>query len=290
LIQEGRYEEAVPILRRAVESFPAGSRDLNYAYALYNLGQALRLAGQPEEAVPILERRLEIPNQRGTVKRELEAARAQVAELAASKERLRISRDLHDLLGHNLSVVALKSQLAQRLLGRDPGAAEDEMRDVESVARTSLQEARAAVQDLRSASLTSELDRAREALAAAGIEARVRGTQPLPTRVETLLGFAAREGATNVIRHSRAHRCEVAAREVGDVAELEVRDDGVGSAGDGDGGSGLRGLAERLAEAGGTLDAGPAPGGGFRLIARVPLSPAPRPEPDHTAQPVTAER
>jgi serine/threonine-protein kinase len=80
LIQQGRYEEAVPILRRAVESFPEGSRDLNYAYALYNLGQALRLAGQPEEAVPILERRLEIPNQRGTVKRELDAARAQAAQ------------------------------------------------------------------------------------------------------------------------------------------------------------------------------------------------------------------
>jgi eukaryotic-like serine/threonine-protein kinase len=80
LIQQGRYEEAVPILRRAVESFPEGTRDLNYAYTLYNLGQALRLSGQPDEAVPILEQRLEIPNQRGTVKRELEAARAQAAQ------------------------------------------------------------------------------------------------------------------------------------------------------------------------------------------------------------------
>jgi tetratricopeptide (TPR) repeat protein/predicted Ser/Thr protein kinase len=80
LIQQGRYEEAVPVLERAVSSFPEGTDDLNYAYALYNLGNALRLSGHPEEAVPILEQRLAIPNQRGTVKRELEAARAQAAE------------------------------------------------------------------------------------------------------------------------------------------------------------------------------------------------------------------
>jgi two-component system sensor histidine kinase DesK len=207
--------------------------------------------------------------------RELEAARAQVADLAASEERLRISRDLHDLLGHNLSVIALKSQLANRLLGRDPAAAEGEVRDIESVARTSLQEARAAVQGLRSASLASELDRSREALRAAGIEAQVRTTKPLPAKAEALLGFAVREGVTNVIRHSGARRCLIAVRHVGDVAQLEVRDDGRGVTSKGGGGSGLRGLAERLAEAGGTLDAGPAEDGGFRLVARVPIAPPP---------------
>jgi two-component system, NarL family, sensor histidine kinase DesK len=203
--------------------------------------------------------------------RELEAARAEVAELAASEERLRLSRDMHDLLGHNLSVIALKSELARKLLGREPAAAEGEIRDIESVARTSLQEARAAVQGLRSASLASELDRAKEALEAAGIEVLVSGTGPLPARVETLLGFAVREGATNAIRHSRARRCEIIARRVGGAAELEVRDDGTAVAGEGGEGSGLRGLAERLAEAGGTFEAGPAEGGGFRLIARVPI-------------------
>jgi two-component system sensor histidine kinase DesK len=203
--------------------------------------------------------------------RELEATRAQVAELAASAERLRVSRDMHDLLGHNLSLIALKSELARRLLSRDPSAAEGEVRDIESVARTSLQEARAAVRGLRSASLASELDRARQALEAAGIEVEVRTTGPLPARVETVLGFTAREGATNVIRHSHAGRCEIAVRRVGEVAELEVRDDGVGATGAVDQGSGLRGLAERMAEAGGSVDAAPAAGGGFRLIARVPI-------------------
>jgi tetratricopeptide (TPR) repeat protein len=75
LMSEGRYDEAIPILQRAVNSFPAGTTDLNYAYALFNLGQALRLAGRPDEAIPILEQRLEIPNQTGTVRRELELAR-----------------------------------------------------------------------------------------------------------------------------------------------------------------------------------------------------------------------
>jgi len=220
--------------------------------------------------------------------RELETARAQVAELAASEERLRISRDLHDLLGHNLSVIALKSQLARRFLGRDPAAAENEVRDIESVARTSLQEARAAVLGLRTASLASELDRAREVLAAAGIATEIRGTRPLPAGVETVLGFAAREGATNVIRHSHAQRCEIAVREVDGVAELDMRDDGEGPSADANRGSGLRGLAERLAEAGGTFDAGRAPGGGFRLVARVPLSPTPHDEAEHGTEPVEA--
>lgn len=204
--------------------------------------------------------------------RELELARARVAELAAGEERLRVSRDMHDLLGHNLSLIALKSELARKLLGRDPAAAEQEVRDIESVARTSLQEARAAVRGLRSASLASELDRAKEALTAAGVEVEIQTTGPLPARVETLLGFAVREAATNVIRHSGASRCEVAVRRAGEVAELEVRDDGAGARSDGGEGSGLRGLAERLAEAGGELEAGRATAGGYRVLARVPIA------------------
>ncbi|MGH2988032.1 MAG: sensor histidine kinase, partial [Solirubrobacterales bacterium] len=169
--------------------------------------------------------------------RELEAARAQVAELAAGEERLRLSRDMHDLLGHNLSLIALKSQLARKLLGRDPEAAEVEVRDIESVARTSLQEARTAVRGLRRASLASELDRAKEALEAAGIDVEVRTTGSLPARLETLLGFAIREGVTNVIRHSGAGHCEIVVRRVNEVAELVVRDDGAGPQGAGADGS-----------------------------------------------------
>jgi two-component system sensor histidine kinase DesK len=221
---------------------------------------------------------------------ELEAARAQVAELAAGEERLRLSRDMHDLLGHNLSLIALKSELARKLLGRNPEAAEGEVRDIESVARTSLQEARAAVRGLRSASLASELERARGSLRAAGIEAELRTPGPLPARVETLLGFVVREGVTNVIRHSGAGRCWIAVRRDDESAELEVRDDGA-PAEVASGGSGLRGLSERVAEAGGTLEAASAEGGGFRLVARVPIAAATAPRSvEREAEPLTTAR
>jgi two-component system, NarL family, sensor histidine kinase DesK len=204
--------------------------------------------------------------------RELEATREQVAQLAASEERLRLSRDLHDVLGANLSLIALKSQLARKLLGRDREQAENEVRDIESVARTSLQEARAAVQGLRRASMASELERARETLATAGIELEVTGVGPLPAGVEALLGFVVREAVTNVVRHSQARRCEIVVRRINGVVALELRDDGIGGAPGADQGSGLRGLAERMAEAGGTLEAGPADGAGFRVIARLPIA------------------
>jgi two-component system, NarL family, sensor histidine kinase DesK len=202
---------------------------------------------------------------------ELELARGQVAALAVSEERLRLSRDLHDLLGHNLSLIALKSQVARKLLARDTAAVEREVRDIESVARTSLQEARAAVRGLRNASLRSELDAARDALQAAGIEFAVRSEGPPPAGLEAPLAFVVREATTNVIRHSRAHRCEIAVRRTGESVEVEISDDGVGPPAPACESSGLRGLGERLAEVGGTLDAGAAPGGGFRVLARVPL-------------------
>jgi two-component system, NarL family, sensor histidine kinase DesK len=223
--------------------------------------------------------------------REIEAARAQVAELAAREERLRLSRDMHDLLGHNLSLIALKSQLARKLMGRDPGAAEREVRDIETVSRSSLEEARAAVRGLRRANLDAELDGAREALQAAGFEVTVSGTDPLPAGLEALLSFAAREGTTNVLRHSRsASRCEITVRRVGELAELEVRDDGSGGGAAAGQGTGLRGLAERMAEAGGTLEAGAAPDGGFRLIARVPVATPARPGREGHAEPIATGR
>jgi two-component system sensor histidine kinase DesK len=236
---------------------------------------AIAITGEPDVAIEVVAFGVILVGVRRLMElvRELEAARSQVAELAASEERLRLSRDLHDLLGANLSLIALKSQLARRLLGRDPEAAAGEVRDIESVARSSLQEARAAVQGLRSASLASELGRAREALEAAGIEVEVSGGGPLPAAVDALFGFALREGVTNVVRHSRARHCEITVRRTDGIAELEVRDDGIGLVNGTDGGSGLRGLAERITEAGGMLEAGPAEGDGFRLIARVPIAP-----------------
>ena len=202
---------------------------------------------------------------------ELEAARKQVAALAVSEERLRLSRDLHDLLGHNLSLIALKSQVARKLLARDPRAVEREVRDIESVARTSLQEARAAVRALRNASLRAELDAARDALQAAGVDVAISSEGPRPGDLEAPLAFVVREATTNVIRHARARRCEITVRGSDDSVEVEISDDGIGAPATAGEGSGLRGLGERLAAVGGTLDAGASPGGGFRVLARVPL-------------------
>jgi two-component system sensor histidine kinase DesK len=202
--------------------------------------------------------------------RELDATRSRIAALAVSEERLRLSRDLHDLLGHNLSLITLKSQLARKLLASDPSAVDREVRDIETVARCSLRETRAALRGLRDTSLQAEIDAARDILEAAGIRVAVRREGSPPDGFTAPLAFVVREATTNVLRHSRARHCEIVVRRSDGVAEIEVRDDGVGSPASSHEGSGLRGLGERLAQAGGTLDAGPTPTGGFHVHARVP--------------------
>jgi two-component system sensor histidine kinase DesK len=210
--------------------------------------------------------------------RELERARMEIARLAVADERLRFARDLHDLLGHSLSVIALKSELASRVLQRDPEAAAEHVRDVEHVARESLREVREAVSGYRRPTLAAELAAARLALEAAGIEIELeqRGGE-LPDEVESVLAWAVREAATNAARHSGARRCRVEVGVDGAAATLEVIDDGRGPAASTveGGGSGLAGLAERVARAAGRLETGAGPGGGFRLRVVVPMVPAP---------------
>ncbi len=207
--------------------------------------------------------------------RELRAAREEIARLAVSEERLRFARDLHDLLGHSLSLIVLKSELAGRLAEAAPARAAGEIRDVEGVARAALREVREAVAGYRQPTLAEELRGAREMLAAAGVaywcEAAPAG---LPAAAEAVLAWAVREGVTNVIRHSRATTCTVRATREEDNAGVEVVDDGQGGAADTAPGSGLRGLVERVAAQGGDFSAGPAPTGGYRLRVRVPLGPA----------------
>jgi two-component system sensor histidine kinase DesK len=205
---------------------------------------------------------------------------------AVTEERLRIARDLHDLLGHNLSVIALKSELAGRLVQAAPERAAAEIGDIERVARTALQEVREAVAGYRQPTLVSELHGAREMLAAAGIAYRAEGDDTevsgLPAPVDAVLAWTVREGITNVVRHSRARRCEVRLARVSGEARVEVTDDGAREvAADAAGssmqpaivrpGNGLRGLTERVEALGGRLEAGPIAGGGFRLAVAVPL-------------------
>ena len=208
---------------------------------------------------------------------ELHDAREEIARLAVTNERLRIARDLHDLLGHNLSLIALKSELARRLIAVSPERAATEIGDVENVARTTLQEVREAVTAYRRPTLASELYGAQEILTAAGITYRFEGDESvinvLSPAIESVLSWTVREGVTNVIRHSRAHQCTIRASQEKQVARVEVIDDGIASTGcldNNTAGNGLRGLAERVAALGGQCEANPGPGG-FHLSVSVPL-------------------
>ena len=221
--------------------------------------------------------------------RELANTREENARLAVSEERLRFARDLHDLLGHSLSLIAIKSELAERLIPRDPERAVGEVRDIESVARQALVEVREAVSGYRR-SLDEELSGARSALEAAGVAVDLPAPgAPLPAPVESLLGWAVREATTNVLRHSHAGRVVVELGRAPDHVRLVVRDDGVGPPATGDaaqaGRHGLAGLAERMNAAGGTLRTGPAGSGGFQLTVVVPLD-----APSYAAAPRPIER
>ncbi len=203
---------------------------------------------------------------------ELRAAREEIARLAVSEERLRFARDLHDLLGHSLSLIVLKSELAGRLAEAAPDRAVAEIRDVEGVARAALREVREAVAGYRQPSLADELGGAREMLGAAGIAYWVDAAPGgLPAAPEAVLAWAVREGVTNVIRHSRATQCVIRLTRDDEGAGVEVADDGQGAAADASPGSGLRGLVERVAAQGGDFAAGPEPAGGYRLRVRLPL-------------------
>jgi len=205
---------------------------------------------------------------------ELRQARVELARMAVTDERLRIARDLHDLLGHSLSTISLKAQLARRLTARDSEASA-EIADIVTVAGHALTEVREAVTGYRRTSLASELDCARAALDAARIEVSVElAALGLPAAEDALLGWVLREGVTNVLRHSRARRCTVQLSRGPDGVQLRVADDGQGPLVGGTAGNGLTGLGERLEAAGGRLHFGAAGalGTGFALTATLPLA------------------
>ncbi|HMM93818.1 histidine kinase [Phycicoccus sp.] len=204
--------------------------------------------------------------------RDLAEAQRENARLAVEDERNRVARDLHDILGHSLTVIRVKAELAARLVELDPARARAEVEEVESLAREALADVRGAVEGFREISLAGEIARARAALASAGIEAdlprRVDGIAP---DLRELYAWTVREGVTNVIRHSGASTCTVTI----DGAGLRLADDGrvlaPGPAARA-AGHGLRGLAERARSAGATLTARRLDPRGFEIIvsATVP--------------------
>src|SRR5215203_3991227 len=204
---------------------------------------------------------------------ELRSAREELARMAVNQERLRFARDLHDLLGHSLSLIALKSELAGRLLPEEPEKAETEVHDIEEVARQALGEVREAVAGYRNPTLDEELAGAAEMLGAADIDFEIENKGGLlPREIDGVLAWAVREGTTNVIRHSQARNCHILlAREEG-MVYVKITDDGRGETDQGTSGSGLSGLAERVATySDGGFDAGALPEGGFCLRVELPL-------------------
>jgi len=198
----------------------------------------------------------------------LAAAREESRHLAVLAERERIARDLHDVLGHTLTVVAVKADLARKLIERDPLAAGRELDEIHATARAALAEVRIAVNGMRSTTLAQELAAARSALESAGIAVSSEMTvEPLPPLVETALAYVIREAATNVLRHSGARSCRIKLGREGLQAALEIHDDGQG--GQIVEGHGVTGMRHRLMAVRGALELRDE--SGLHLFARAPI-------------------
>lgn len=207
------------------------------------------------------------------------ATRQAMAAAAVGDERLRIARDLHDLLGNSLATMLVKAELAQRLAHRDPDAAAAAAAEVQQVGRQTMLEVQEAVRGYRATTLADEVERAKQSLALLRDGLTVRIPERVwDEQVDTLLGWVVREAVTNVLRHADASRCAITVRvrEQPRAVELTVDNDELFGRSSGGGGHGLIGLAERARGLGGTVSAGPTADGGFRLAVSVPL-PAARP-------------
>ncbi|KRC61028.1 histidine kinase [Agromyces sp. Root81] len=222
---------------------------------------------------------------------QLDQHRRTAAELAVTQERLRFASDLHDIQGHHLQVISLKSELAERLLEIDPAAAREHLHETRLIAKQALEETRSLVAGYRQVAFDDELENAREVLTASGAECALRlGPLPADAAAQSALASVVREATTNILRHSEATTVTIELTTTGERTELVIVNDGVpvtdasapGDAAVGVGvgagaasrapGSGLAGLRERLAAVGGTLETSTdASGARFELRATVPV-------------------
>ncbi|WP_253885336.1 sensor histidine kinase [Actinokineospora diospyrosa] len=200
--------------------------------------------------------------------RQLDSARRVAGELAVAEERLRFAAELHDIQGHHLQAIALKGELAARLIGHDDEAARVQATEVGELARTALKETRAVVHGYRRSSLSTEIGNAVDILRAAGINATVRGSATeVPPPLQPLFGILVREGTTNILRHSAAAECSLTVEVDAGRVRVELTNDGVEER-DTEPGSGLQGLRERFAVVGGSVRTHREPGG-FHLVGEA---------------------
>ena len=206
--------------------------------------------------------------ERNRMNRKLRKANDEIEHLAKVAERERIARDLHDVLGHTLSVIILKSELAGKLMDRDPRRAGNEIREVEQISRQALSEVRDTIRGYRSQGLEAELARAKSTLETAGVAVKFEAARAvLPALQESVLSMAVREAVTNVVRHAHARTCTLQLEQRNGSCHLEIEDDGRG--GFENEGNGLRGMRERVEMLGGNLTRNSQ--AGTRLTITVPL-------------------
>jgi two-component system sensor histidine kinase DesK len=213
------------------------------------------------------------------VVKELHDARTELADMAVANERLRVARDLHDVLGYDLSAITLKTELARRLIQDSQARADTELAEVAEISRSALGHVRELSKGYRELSLEAEARAVRSLLLAAGVEVEVRLDYPdLPGRITTVLATVLREATTNILRHTRASRCDIEVAADIHAVVMDVFNDGPleqpeSVAGEG---RGLANLTERVTHLGGELTAGRDPAGGFRVRVSIPLLPAPQ--------------
>ncbi|REB08667.1 sensor histidine kinase [Sporosarcina sp. BI001-red] len=211
--------------------------------------------------------------ERGRLEEKLDAANEQIRELSRQEERVRIARDLHDTLGHTLSLITLKSQVVQRVRN-DSDRVLEEAKGIENTSRSALKQVRELVSDMRGSSVAEELVQMQEILSAASIELKTDFPDPLPDLPplkQTIIGMCIRELATNIVRHSNASTCLISIRETDDGLVTRVKDNGIGMTG-AHYGNGLNGIVERLALVEGTLSIKEQSGTLFKLVVPLPIT------------------
>ena len=196
-------------------------------------------------------------NRRMELEQKLDEANQHIKELVKREERVRIARDLHDTLGHTLSLLTLKSQLVQRIIASAPERARKEAREMETTSRAALKQVRELVSDMKTATIAEELIHIQQILRAADITFEYMGGSDfsnIPPVTQNIVSMCIREAATNIVKHSRATHCTISISQTDDKISITIKDDGMGMDQQTPFGNGLRGMKERLALIDGALD------------------------------------